>query len=119
MEKYIFKYQEVIVDGLTFRMIECKTWPYLNIQVLSTTPDRFDEDVSTVKSRAMCGYIDTDRTFILMHAGGEQHVDITQENYRQVLDGMNAIMRAAVKWWSQNRYKYDNSHTAYWEDVVK
>lgn len=117
--EYKFEYKEPVVDGRKFQLIECHTWPYLNIQVLATTPAKFEADVKIVKERAMCGYIDTDRTFILMHAGGEGRVKITQANHTEVYEGMKAIMNAAVKWWSQNRHKYNEPHTAYRSDVTK
>lgn len=119
VQKYKFEYKEQVVDGKKFQLIECHTWPYLNIQVLATTPDRFEADVIKVKERAMCGYIDTDRTFIFKHAGGESHIEINQKNHTEVYEGMKAIMNAAVKWWIQNRHKYNNPHTVYWQDVVK
>lgn len=118
MEQYEFEYKEVIVDDHTFQMIECKSWPYLNMQILTTSPESFEADVEVVKARAMCGYIDTDRTFILMHIGGERHVKITQKNYTEVYEGMKAIMDAAVKWWSQNRHKYLHPDIAFWEDLL-
>lgn len=116
---YDFEYKEPVVDGKKFQLIECHTWPYLNIQVLATTPGRFEADVKKVKERAMCGYIDTDRTFIFKHAGGEPHIEINQKNHTEVYEGMKAIMNAAVEWWSQNRHKYNDPHTVYWQDVVK
>jgi len=119
MNEYEFEYKEVVADGRTFQMIECHTWPYLNMQILTTSPESFESDVKIVKERAMCGYIDTDRTFILMHAGGEGRVKITQKNHTEVYEGMKTIMNVAVKWWSQNRHKYLHPHTAYWQDVAE
>lgn len=121
MEKpktYDFVYSVHEVDGKQFGLIECRTWPYLNIQVLSTTPERFDSDVEVVKARAMCGYTLQDKTFILMHAGGEGRVKVTQKNHTEVYEGMKAIMNAAVKWWLVNKYRYENPDTIFWSDAV-
>ena len=65
LKEYDFRYSVHEVDGKSFELIECKTWPRLNVQVLDTTPERFAEDVAAVKARSMCGYTEEDKTFML------------------------------------------------------
>ena len=79
------------------------TWPRLNVQVIHTTPERFEEDLKIVKSRSLCGYSLLDKTFILMHVGGEGNGELKQSNLDEILDGMKEIMNAAVKWWMKNK----------------
>ena len=50
MKTYDFHYSVHEVDGKEFELIECSTWPRLNVQVIHTTPDRFEEDLKIVKS---------------------------------------------------------------------
>lgn len=119
LKEYDFRYSVHEVDGKSFELIECKTWPRLNVQVLDTTPERFAEDVAAVKARSMCGYTEEDKTFILKHAGGEGNGELTQANVKEILAGMKDIMAAAVKWWIKNRLRLRNPRTAFWKDVVK
>ena len=102
MKTYDFHYSVHEVDGKEFELIECSTWPRLNVQVIHTTPERFEEDLKIVKSRALCGYSLQDKTFILMHVGGEGNGELTQSNVHEICKGMNDIMNAAVKWWMKN-----------------
>ena len=71
LKEYDFRYSVHEVDGKSFELIECKTWPRLNVQVLDTTPERFAGRCGSRKSCSMCGYTEEDKTFILKHAGGE------------------------------------------------
>ena len=119
LKEYDFRYSVHEVDGKSFELIECKTWPRLNVQVLDTTPERFAEDVATVKARSLCGYTEEDKTFILKHAGGEGNGELKQSNLDEIYDGMVEIMKAAVKWWQQNRLKLRNPKTDFWSDVAK
>ena len=91
------------VDGKLFKLIECSTWPRLNVQVIDTTPDRFEDDLNVIKSRSLCGYSPHDKTFILKHAGGEGNGELNQSNVHEILNGMKEIMNAAVKWWMKNK----------------
>lgn len=103
MKTYDFHYSVHEVDGKQFKLIECSTWPRLNVQVIHTTPERFDEDLKIVKNRALCGYSLLDKTFILMHVGGEGNGELKQSNIDEIFDGMKEIMNAAVKWWMKNK----------------
>ena len=103
MKTYDFHYSVHEVDGKEFELIECSTWPRLNVQVIHTTPERFEEDLKIVKSRSLCGYSLLDKTFILKHAGGEGNGELRQSNLDEIFDGMNEIMNAAVKWWMKNK----------------
>ena len=109
MKTFDFHYSVHEVDGKEFELIECTTWPRLNVQVLHTTPERFEADLKEVKNRSLCGYSLQDKTFILKHAGGEGNGELTQANIDEICDGMQAIMQAAVKWWIQNRKKLPTS----------
>lgn len=102
MKTYDFHYSVREVDGKLFKLIECSTWPRLNVQVIDTTPDRFEDDLNVIKSRSLCGYSPHDKTFILKHAGGEGNGELKQSNIDEILDGMKEIMNAAVKWWMKN-----------------
>ena len=102
MKTYDFHYSVHEVDGKLFKLIECSTWPRLNVQVIDTTPDRFEDDLNVIKSRSLCGYSPHDKTFILKHAGGEGNGELKQSNIDEILDGMKEIMNAAVKWWMKN-----------------
>lgn len=96
MKTFDFHYSVREVDGKEFELIACSTWPRLNVQVLHTTPERFEADLKEVKSRSLCGYSLQDKTFILKHAGGEGNGELTQANIDEIYDGMQAIMQAAV-----------------------
>ena len=102
MKTYDFHYSVHEVDGKLFKLIECSTWPRLNVQVIDTTPDRFEDDLNVIKSRSLCGYSPHDKTFILKHAGGEGNGELNQSNVHEILNGMKEIMNAAVKWWREN-----------------
>ena len=102
MNTYDFHYSVREVDGKLFKLIECSTWPRLNVQVIDTTPDRFEDDLNVIKSRSLCGYSPHDKTFILKHAGGEGNGELKQSNIDEIFDGMKEIMNAAVKWWMKN-----------------
>lgn len=102
MKTYDFHYSVHEVDGKEFELIECSTWPRLNVQVIHTTPERFEEDLKIIKSRSLCGYSPHDKTFILKHAGGEGNGELKQSNLDEIFDGMKEIMNAAVKWWMKN-----------------
>ena len=104
MKTYDFHYSVHEVDGKEFELIECSTWPRLNVQVIHTTPERFEEDLKIVKSRSLCGYSLLDKTFILKHAGGEGNGELKQSNLDEIFDGMKEIMNAAVKWWMVNSH---------------
>lgn len=119
LKEYDFRYSVHEVDGKSFELIECKTWPRLNVQVLDTTPERFAEDVAAVKARSMCGYTEEDKTFILKHAGGEGNGELKQSNLDEIYDGMVESMKAAVKWWQLNRLRLRNPKTAFWSDMAK
>ena len=103
MKTYDFHYSVHEVDGKEFELIECSTWPRLNVQVIHTTPERFEDDLNVIKSRSLCGYSPHDKTFILKHAGGEGNGELKQSNIDEILDGMKEIMNAAVKWWMVNK----------------
>ena len=103
MKTYEFHYSIHEVDGKEVELIECTTWPRLDVQVIRTTPERFEEDVKTIKSRALCGYSLLDKTFILMHVGGEGNGELNQSNVHEILNGMKEIMNAAVRWWMVNK----------------
>lgn len=51
MKTYDFHYSVHEVDGKEFELIECSTWPRLNVQVIHTTPERFEDDLKVIKSR--------------------------------------------------------------------
>ena len=102
MKTYDFHYSVHEVDGKLFKLIECSTWPRLNVQVVDTTPERFEDDLKVIKSRSLCGYSPHDKTFILKHAGGEGNGELNQSNVHEILNGMKEIMNAAVKWWMKN-----------------
>ena len=102
MKTYDFHYSVHEVDGKEFELIECTTWPRLNVQVIRTTPECFEEDLKIIKSRGLYGYSPLDKTFILMHAGGEGNGELNQSNVHEILNGMKEIMNAAVKWWMKN-----------------
>ena len=110
MKTYDFHYSVHEVDGKEFELIKCSTWPRLNVQVIHTTPERFEEDLKIVKSRSLCGYSLLDKTFILMHAGGEGNGELRQSNLDEIFDGMNEIMNAAVKWWMVNKKTLNTTH---------
>ena len=95
MKTFDFHYTVHEVDGKEFELIECTTWPRLNVQVLHTTPERFEADLKEVKSRSLCGYSLQDKTFILKHAGGEGNGELTQANINQILDGGFRIGRSS------------------------
>jgi len=48
MKTYDFHYSVHEVDGKLFKLIECSIWPRLNVQVIDTTPDRFEDDLNVV-----------------------------------------------------------------------
>lgn len=48
MKTFDFHYSVREVDGKEFELIECTTWPRLNVQVLHTTPERFEADLKEV-----------------------------------------------------------------------
>ena len=98
------------MDGKEFELIECSTWPRLNVQVIHTTPERFEDDLKIVKNRALCGYSLLDKTFILMHVGGEGNGELKQSNIDEILDGMKEVMNAAVKWWMVNKKTLTTTH---------
>ena len=102
MKTYDFHYSVHEVDGKLFKLIECSTWPRLNVQVIDTTPERFEDDLNVIRNRSLCGYSPHDKTFILKHAGGEGNGELKQSNIDEILDGMKEIMNAAVKWWMKN-----------------
>ena len=102
MKTYDFHYSVHEVDGKEFELIKSSTWPRLNVQVIHTTPERFEDDLKVIKSRSLCGYSPHDKTFILKHAGGEGNGELKQSNLDEIFDGMNEIMNAAVKWWMKN-----------------
>ena len=110
MKTYDFHYSVHEVDGKEFELIKCSTWPRLNVQVIHTTPERFEEDLKIVKSRSLCGYSLLDKTFILKHAGGEGNGELRQSNLDEIFDGMNEIMNAAVKWWMVNKKTLNTTH---------
>lgn len=103
MKTYDFHYSVHEVDGKEFELIECSTWPRLNVQVIRTTPERFEDDLKVIKSRSLCGYSPHDKTFILKHAGGEGNGELKQSNIDEIFDGMKEIMNAAVRWWMRNK----------------
>ena len=45
MKTFDFHYSVREVDGKEFELIACSTWPRLNVQVLHTTPERFEADL--------------------------------------------------------------------------
>ena len=106
MKTYDVHYSVHVVDGKLFKLIECSTWPRLNVQVIDTTPDRFEDDLKVIKSRSLCGYSPHDKTFILKHAGGEGNGELNQSNVHEILNGMKEIMNAAVKWWMKNKKEH-------------
>ena len=105
MKNYDFHYSVKEVDGKQFELIQCTTWPRLNVQVIDTTAERFEEDLKVLQKRSLCGYSPHDKTFILKHAGGEGNGELKQSNLDEIYEGMVEIMNAAVKWWMYNRTK--------------
>jgi len=49
MKTYDFHYSVHEVDGKLFKLIECSTWPRLNVQVIDTTPDTFHPHATLLK----------------------------------------------------------------------
>ena len=53
MKTYDFHYSVHEVDGKDFELIECSTWPRLNVQVIHTTPERFEDDLKVIKPKSV------------------------------------------------------------------
>ena len=105
MKNYDFHYSVKEVDGKQFELIQCTTWPRLNVQVVDTTAERFEEDLKVLQKRSLCGYSPHDKTFVLLPVGGEGTGELNQAHVKEILAGMKEIMQAAVKWWMYNRTK--------------
>ena len=52
MKNYDFHYSVKEVDGKQFELIQCTTWPRLNVQVIDTTAERFEEDLKVLQKRS-------------------------------------------------------------------
>ena len=103
MKTYDFHYSVREVDGKLFKLIECSTWPRLNVQVIDTTPDRFEDDLNVIKSRSLCGYSPHDKTFILKHAGGEGNGDLKQSNIDEIFRRHERDYECCCEWWMKNK----------------
>ena len=91
-------------------ILTAKEYPWSVLQVVPTTPDKFSQVVAKLKERGMVAKHDTDRTFCIIHlASGdhdgqhpEQHINVTQGNYEQIIEDLKDVMAQAEVWYKTN-----------------
>jgi len=91
-------------------LLTAKDYPWSVLQVVPTTPDKFNQAVTKLKERGMVATHDTDRTFCIIHlASGdhdgqhpEQHINVTQSNYEQIIEDLKDVMVQAAVWYKTN-----------------
>lgn len=106
--KTIHSFLLSLQEGHTLLTAQERPWSVL--QVIPTTPADFDRMVATLKERGSVAHHDTDRTFCIIHlASGdhdgkhpERHIDITQNNYKQIIEELKDTMAQAAVWYKTN-----------------
>lgn len=91
-------------------LLTAKDYPWSVLQVIPTTPEKFNQVVEKLKERGMVATHDTDRTFCIIHlASGdhdgqhpERHINITQSNYKQFIEDLKDVMAQAAVWYKTN-----------------
>ena len=91
-------------------LLTAKDYPWSVLQVIPTTPDKFNQVVAKLNERGIVATHDTDRTFCIIHlASGdhdgqhpERHIHITQNNYNQIFEDLKDVMAQAVVWYKTN-----------------
>ncbi|KXB77732.1 hypothetical protein HMPREF3034_02656 [Prevotella sp. DNF00663] len=91
-------------------LLTAKDYPWSVLQVIPTTPDKFNQVVEKLKERGMVATHDTDRTFCIIHlASGdhdgqhpERHINVTQSNYEQIIEDLKDVMAQAAVWYKTN-----------------
>lgn len=91
-------------------LLTAQEYPWSVLQVIPTTPDKFNQVVAKLEERGIVAVHDTDRTFCIIHlASGdhdgkhpEKHIYINQKNYNQVFEDLKDVMAQAVVWYKTN-----------------
>lgn len=91
-------------------LLTAQEYPWSVLQVIPTTPEKFNQVVEKLKERGMVATHDTDRTFCIIHlASGdhdgqhpERHINITQSNYEQYIEALEDVMAQAAVWYKTN-----------------
>ena len=91
-------------------LLTAQEYPWSVLQVIPTTPDKFNQVVAKLEERGIVAVHDTDRTFCVIHlASGdhdgkhpEKHIYINQNNYNQVFEDLKDVMAQATVWYKTN-----------------
>ena len=106
--KTIHSFQLSKLKGYT--LLTAKDYPWSVLQVIPTTPDKFNQVVEKLKERGFVATHDTDRTFCIIHLTSgdhdgqhpERHINITQSNYEQIIEDLKDVMVQAAVWYKTN-----------------
>ena len=91
-------------------LLTAQEYPWSVLQVVPTTAENFDKTVEKLKESGMVACHDTDRTFCIIHLGSgdidgthpERHVNVNQENYKQLIHDLRDTMVQAAVWYEAN-----------------
>ena len=91
-------------------LLTAQEYPWSVLQVIPTTPADFNRTLAALKERGMVACHDTDRTFCIIHlASGdhdgqhpERHIDVTQDNHKQIVEDLKDTMAQAAVWYKTN-----------------
>lgn len=91
-------------------LLTAQEYPWSVLQVIPTTPDKFDRTVAKLKERGMVARHDTDRTFCIIHLTSgdhdgkhpERYIAVTQNNYKQIIEDLKDTMAQAAVWYETN-----------------
>lgn len=100
--KHTFITATSIQDGKELPVITALTYPYMNCQVIPTTPDVFDAVLSRLTERGWVAYVPDRKDFLVIHIGGGKEISITQQNVERVALDMQECLREAAIYWANN-----------------
>ena len=89
-------------------ILEGKDYPFLNIQVIPTTPaDRASIHKELLKTHGFVIEAPGREDFCVVQAGGGRTIEVNRKNYREVILAIRRNLEDAAAYWAENHPKKD------------
>lgn len=103
---HIFKYKQVPApNGGIFHQLTADDYPYINMQVVTFSPEQRDEVTAALIEREGMNWVKSypgRNDFVVIHAGGQglHPLNVTQANVLEVLEAMRQCLQHAAEAWA-------------------
>lgn len=97
--------------GNIYPLLTANEYPYMNIQIVPTPPQQRDMVLEALRKRGgwvmqAAGHDE----FVAIQAGGhhpeQADIEITQQNYHEVIAAMRDCLQSAADFWAENHHKF-------------